>query len=91
MPVRYRRSNRTVWRHIHGSVLVRPTAGVSVIALTGTGEDLWHLLSEPLTIEELAHCLGERYAQPIDDIMCDIAPILDELVNHGALVEATQP
>jgi hypothetical protein len=91
LPVRYRRSKRTVWRHIHGSVLVRPTADVSVIALTGTGEDLWHLLSAPLTIEELAHCLGDRYARPAADIMRDIAPVLDELVTRGVLDEATQP
>jgi len=91
VPVWYRRANRAIWRHIHGSVLVRPTADGSVIALTGTGEDLWHLLNDPLTIQELAHCLGDRYAQPVDDIMHDIAPILDELVNRGVLVEATQP
>lgn len=90
MLVWYRRANRTVWRHIHGSVLVRPAADISVIALTGTGEDIWHLLSTPLTIDQLAHRLGDRYARPADDIVRDIAPILDELVTRGVLDEAAQ-
>ena len=91
MPVWYRRANRAIWRHIHGSVLVRPVEDVTVTVLTGTGEDIWHLLNTPLTVEQLADQLADHYAQPAGDIVRDIAPILTGLAARGVLDEVTSP
>ena len=85
MPVQYRRASRTVWRHGHGAVLVLPTAGADVLALVGTGADLWQLLSEPLTVDETARRLAEVYDGSPAAIMRDIAPVLDDLATHGVL------
>ena len=91
MPVRYRRAGRTVWRHVHGLVLVRPMSAPAIIALTGTGVDLWRLLATPLTVDELARELGDRYTRPEDDIRLDIAPALKDLLARGVLEQVDQP
>ncbi len=85
MPVRYRRASRTVWRNAHGTVLVLPTAGDDVLALVGTGADLWQLLSEPLTVDQAARQLAEVYDRSPGAIAPDIAPVLDDLAIRGVL------
>ena len=85
MPVQYRRAGRTVWRYVHGTVLVLPMAGRPVVALADAGADLWQLLSEPLTANQAAHRLAEVYDTSAEEIMRDIAPVLDDLASSGVL------
>jgi hypothetical protein len=85
VPVKYRRASRTVWRHAHGSVLVLPMSGHDVMHLTGTGDDLWQLLAEPLTVDQAARRLADIYDRSPDEIIQDIAPVLDDLVARGVV------
>lgn len=91
MLVRYRRASHAVWRYSHDSVLVLAAPDQDVVALTGTAEDLWQLLWEPLTVAEAGHSLAAAYAGPAAEIAKDIAPVLDDLVERGVVDRVTSP
>ncbi len=90
MQPQYSRAERAVWRRASGGVLVLPSSGREVVALTGTGEDAWDLLSEAHTAAGLAQRLAERYDAPCETIMTELAPILDDLTDRGVLVRKAQ-
>jgi Coenzyme PQQ synthesis protein D (PqqD) len=74
-----------VWRSVHGTVLVLPVSDHEVRVLSGASADLWHLLAPPLTIEEAAHLLAGKYDMPPDEIVQQIAPVLDDLSAQRVL------
>jgi hypothetical protein len=83
--VQYRRAAGVVWRRAHGSVFVLPDSGREVVVLTDTGEELWWLLAEPMTIDQAAHRLAEIYGVPDAAVSRDVAPVVDELAARGVL------
>ncbi len=85
MPVQYCRATRIVWRLGHGSVLVLPVSGDHVHVLSGAAEGLWQLLVEPQTVQQAAGSLAEIYDVSSDEILQEIAPLLDDLVARGVL------
>ena len=87
MLVRYQRAAGAVWRNAHGCAFVLPQPGSEIVVLAGTGHDLWRLLAEPMSIDQVAHCLAETYDVPADAVTRDVAPILDELASRGVLDE----
>lgn len=87
MLVRYQRAAGAVWRNVHGYVFVLPQLGSEIVVLAGTGHDLWWLLAEPMTIDQVAHCLAETYDVSADAVTRDVAPILEALAQRGVLDE----
>lgn len=85
MLVRYRRAAGVVWRQAHGSVFVLPDAGGDVVVLTGTGEELWWLLAEPMTIDQVAHRLAEKYGVPDQAVSRDVTPVVADLAARGVV------
>jgi Coenzyme PQQ synthesis protein D (PqqD) len=85
VPVQYCRASGTVWRSAHGAVLVLPIADHDMRALGGAGADLWQLLSQPLTLDQAAYQLAEVYDMSPNEIIQEIAPVLDDLAAHGVL------
>lgn len=85
MLVRYRRAVGVVWRQAHGSVFVLPDSRGDVVVLSGTGEDLWWLLTEPMTIDQAAHRLAEIYGVPESAVSRDVTPVLADLAARGVL------
>ena len=85
MLVRYRRATGVVWRQAHGSVFVLPDGGREVVVLTGTGEELWWLLADPMTIDQAAHRLAEIYGVPDTAVSRDVAPVVTDLAARGVL------
>ena len=85
MLVRYQRAAGAVWRQAHGSVFVLPDSGRDVVVLTGTGEQLWWLLAEPMTMDQAAHRLGEIFGVPATAVSRDVAPVVDDLAARGVL------
>jgi len=83
--VRYWRATGVVWRHAHGSVFVLPGGGREVVVLTGTGEELWWLLADPMTIDQAAHRLAEIYGVPDAAVSRDVAPVVADLAARGVL------
>lgn len=91
MPVYYGRTSGTVWRHAHGSVLVLPAAGADVVVLSGTAEDLWQVLREPLTVEAAARSLADAYDESPMEVTKDISLLLDDLVARGVVDRVNAP
>jgi len=83
--VRYRRAPGVVWRQAHGSVFVLPDGDREIVVLTGTGEDLWWLLADPMTIDQAAHRLAEIYGVPDAAVSRGVAPVLADLAARGVL------
>ena len=82
---RYQRAAGTVWRNAHGSVFVLPADASDVVVLTGTGQELWLLLSEPMTIEDAAHSLADAYGVPAAAVSSDVTPVVHDLAARGVL------
>jgi Coenzyme PQQ synthesis protein D (PqqD) len=87
--VRYRRADDVVWRQARNGVLVRPLSGAAVITLAGTGDGLWQQLAKPMTIDELAAGLAELYGARPDQVLQELAQVLDDLVDRGVLTLVT--
>jgi len=83
--VRYQRAAGAVWRRAHDSVFVLPHSASDVVVLTGTGEVLWWLLKEPLTVRQIAHHLADVYGVTSDVVSRDLAPVVDDLAMRGVL------
>lgn len=90
MPVRYRRAATVVWRHSNGRVLARPVGDDEVVVLTDSGQDLWELLIDQPTLDEIAIGLAGTYGASAAQVRADIEPVLADLVTRG-IVERTRP
>jgi hypothetical protein len=85
VPAQFRRAERTVWRHMHGTVLILPVSDRDVVALNGAAAELWRLLAEPLTVDQAARRLADIYDVAPDVVARDIAPVLDDLATRRVL------
>jgi hypothetical protein len=56
-----------------------------LLEISGAGVELWNLLDEARSAEECAHRLATSYAVDLAKVRHDIAPVLDALVEAGAL------
>jgi hypothetical protein len=68
------------------ALLLLPVEGDDLVTLARTGPEVWGLLAEPRTLDELAAILADRYGAPQAVVAADVQPILDALVE-GGLVE----
>lgn len=87
----YSRASQLVWRHTSGGVLVLPVPAGEVVALSGTGEDVWELLGEPHSVPALAQRLAGRYGARQATVMAELLPVLDDLSGRGVLVRTDRP
>ena len=69
------------------ALVVLPVEGDDVVTLAGTGPEIWDLLAEPRTLDELAVILAARHATSEAIVAADVQPVLDALVV-GGVVEA---
>jgi hypothetical protein len=58
----------------------------TILSLQGSGSALWHVLARPRSLAESAELLAGHYQVPVDEIERDIAPVVEELSSHGALL-----
>ena len=90
MTMRYARRALVLWRRSGDAVVLLPADGSQVFTLEGSGVDLWHLLSEPIGLDEAADALAEAYGTTSDRVAADIAPVLEELSRRD-VIEAHEP
>jgi hypothetical protein len=72
------------------ALLLLPVEGDDLVTLARTGPEVWGLLAEPRTLDELAAVLADRYGAPQAVVAADVQPILDALVE-GGLAEVLDP
>ena len=59
------------------------------MTLAGTGAQLWDLLAEPISTDDLVNTLAARYGAAPGTVALDIGPVLAELEGIG-VIEATR-
>ena len=73
------------------ALVLLPVEGDEVLTLAGTGPEVWDLLAEPRSLDELASILGARHAAADDVVAHDIEPILRQLAEGGVVETLTEP
>ncbi|HMI53589.1 MAG TPA: PqqD family protein [Candidatus Saccharimonadales bacterium] len=89
-PLRYQRSSDSVSREIAGDTIVVPICrGVgdmdSVFTFNSLGTDLWKLLDQSRTEEELAVWVAEHFDVSFERARDDVRSFLDELRTTGLI------
>jgi hypothetical protein len=84
-PRSYRRSERVLWRSTARGMVILPPQG-EPLALVGPAAAMWDLLANRLGHRELSERLSARFAVPVSDVEDLITPVLDHLVDAGAVV-----
>lgn len=87
---RYKRNSDTVSREIAGETIVVPICrGVgdmdSVFTFNSLGTDLWKLLDESRTEEELALWVADHFEVSPDRARVDVRSFLDDLRTTGLI------
>ncbi len=83
---RYRVAPGVASSALDGEVtILDPRSGV-YFGLEDVSAEVWALLSEPRTVEQLCDSLLERYDVPRGECTSDVSELLTELTRHG-LVE----
>jgi len=78
---RWERATGTLWRKAGETVILLPEAaeGLSTVVVSGSAAAMWELLSQPVTLPELAAKLAAIYKVEAPVIEIDLAPVLAEL------------
>jgi hypothetical protein len=84
----YRRGD-VLWRRTYDRVVILLPDSREFLTLRASGCDLWGVLSEPGSLPELASRLAQTYSAPAEDIAVDIAPVIRELSQCGAVAVST--
>lgn len=73
------------WRLLDGeAVIVSPTSG-EIRVLNHVGSEIWQLLANGSTIEEIKQALVAQYALSPEQAARDVSAFLDDLHNRGLL------
>lgn len=82
---RIRRRPDVLWRRSLDAVVLLPPNAADTYTMAGTGPVLWELLTEWRTRDDLVSVLAELFDASPEVIEADLAPILRELADRGAL------
>ncbi len=85
---RLRRRPDALWRRSLDAVVVLPAGTTESYTLGGTGPVVWELLAEWRTEANLVEVLAELFAADVDVVARDLAPILHDLIDRGAVEQA---
>jgi hypothetical protein len=83
--IRYRRRPDALWRRSLDAVVVLPPGTGEPVTLGVTGPEVWELLAEWRTLDDLAALLAELHEADPVAVAADVMPLLDELIALGAV------
>jgi hypothetical protein len=72
-------------RALAGMLVLTPEMS-EVLQLSPPGDLIWDLLAEPITVAELVTALSEHFDVPEETVGVQVRPVLDALLDGGALV-----
>ncbi len=87
-PPRVARRPDALWRQSLDSVVILPAGLDGPIALAGSGSEVWNLLAEAHAVDDLVQLLADRHQVDRDVIASDVEPLLQWLLDIGALSAA---
>lgn len=70
---------------VDGDISLYPSGREHAIVMNRTASDIWRLLAEPQSLEELVGTLAEEYGRPRAEIEPAIRAVVDTLVAEGAV------
>lgn len=73
------------FQDLDGEVLVLLPGSGGVLHLNQTASDVWALLEEDTSQEEVAELLARAYEQDVERVRSELAPLLDLLVEQGVV------
>jgi hypothetical protein len=76
---RYVRSEFVLSREVEAGLLLLSPGGQGVISLSGAGPEIWTLLRDPHTVEELVASLAARFDVSPAEIEEDVRTALESL------------
>jgi Coenzyme PQQ synthesis protein D (PqqD) len=79
------RADRIYWRGAVGLLILADRYGV-VTEVSGSGNEIWEVLSSPIERGDLVARLAARHDLPTSQIAADISPVLDGLIQRGLVV-----
>lgn len=71
-----------VWRVVDGETLLLDTQSGDYFSLNGTGTEIWNLVAQGMTRDEVAQKLVERYDLAFDDAARDVDALVEDLVSQ---------
>ena len=83
------RSSAALWRRLLDGVLILTPEMSEPLRITAPGDVVWLWLEEPQNIDDIADGLATLYGVTSDTVRADIAPVLRELFELGAIVSVT--
>jgi hypothetical protein len=84
---RYRRRPDALWRRSLDAVVVLAAGNAEPVTLAATGPEVWELLAEWRTLDDLAAVLARTHGANPTTVAADVMPLLDELIALGAVDE----
>jgi hypothetical protein len=85
MPRAWVRRTDVLWRRSLDAVVLLADGSDDPLVLAGSGPDVWELLAEPRTLDDLGAVLAGRYDAAADVIREEVEPVLDQLVGANLL------
>ena len=82
---RYRRRPDVLWRGSLDAVVLLPAGQNEPTTLGGSGPELWELLAEWRTFDDLVAVLAGLHRAEQALVAGDVAPVLEELIGVGAV------
>jgi len=79
-----RRRDDVLWRAATGFLALTTVDGVALQA-EGPAAEIWVLLADEMTIDELSAELALRHDTDVERIRSDIEPFIERLVDEGYL------
>lgn len=82
---RWRRRADVLWRRSLDAVIFLPPGESEPLTVTATGPEVWDLLAEPRSLEELAGTLAATHHADPSVVASDLAPVIEQLVALGVV------
>jgi hypothetical protein len=83
---RYHRAPHTLWRHTLDTVVLLPVGSdAEPFALAATGPELWSLLAEPRSVDEMVEVLAVAHGVDPGTVAADVVPLIEQLRELGAI------
>ena len=85
---RYVRSPHVLQRRTLDTFVLLAVEGDEPVVVGGTGADVWTLLAEPRTVEQLVEVLAQHYSGDPDVIAADVRALLETFAAAGVVLAA---
>ena len=88
--MRFVRSPHVLQRRTLDTFVLLGVDSEEPVIVGGTGADVWTLLAEARTLDELVDLLAEHYAGDRAVITADVSALLDTFVNGGVVLQLNE-